>query len=286
MFDIEGLDLFSYNHDTIVYDASMSVSVSSGVISRRDNTARKARYREYRSSEHASCLRQFFVPYNDATPANANYDDDSLSLGASDGQDREDYLDRLLFFPPWIREQAAATEYVQELLGDEVSRITPMFVLLFEFYVKCALIIVYRIAIHEELDDDAIAASTNSISTAWEIFALYGGGAFLFLRNISRAINLWHLRMFYDACFLDLWRWVDGLCAVFLIGTTIWMHFDIESGVLHYIQFSELAAITTGFLWLQMISYLRAVWLRFSLFVDVVLWVGSACVPSFVFFIQ
>ena len=88
-------------------------------------------------------------------------------------------MDRLLFLPPWIREQAAATEYVQKLLGDEVSRITPMFVLLFEFYVKCALIIVYRIVIHEELDDDAIAASTNNIRTAWEIFALYGGGAFL-----------------------------------------------------------------------------------------------------------
>ena len=158
MFDIEGLDLFSHNHHnaTVVDDPSMSVSVSSGVISKsNNNTARKARYREYRSSEHASCLRQFFVPYNDATAADDNYDDDSLSLGASDGQDWEDYLDRLLFLPPWIREQAAATEYVQELLGDEVSRITLMFVLLFEFYVKCALIIVYRIAIHEELDDDA-----------------------------------------------------------------------------------------------------------------------------------
>lgn len=268
LFDIEDLDLYSYKEAYVLdhdHDADQSMltgethSVLQPASAAASAAVRRKRHREYQSSEHASSLRQFFVPYNDGS-------DDDSSLGASDGRDREDYLDRLLFLPPWIREQAAATKYVQELLGDEVSKIMPMFILLLEFYVKCAMIVIYRIAIHEKVNE-----IDEAVTSMWAIFFLHGGGAFLLIRIISRAINFWHLRMFYDACFSDPWCWVDSFCMALVVGTTIWMHLEIESGVLHFVQFSEISAITTGFLWLQLISYLRTVWLRFSLFIDVVL---------------
>jgi hypothetical protein len=218
--------------------------------------------------------------------SNANFDDDGVAVRDSpntttpsrkrfeDEKSRDEFyqeVSRLQDFVPSLLslgetqiEEAATTKVVQQVLDRIISRPFAVTVVFCDALFLVLLISSYRSAINGVL----LGSSPGAVLRSCYIANI---GTFYFLiREIGKAISLCMITRRARVYFVSFWNLADLLTTILALVSTI----AIRS---HFSGLRSLCAVTTGFMWLRVLSYLKGINISLATFVLAILQVRHCC---------
>lgn len=166
------------------------------------------------------------------------------------------FLLRLRSLPPWLRRQACAAPFVQELLIEELASPLKCALILLYATLLCALIAAFRIQVQSFIREPEAALPT------WTLLVVHTAAAGLFVfqlvfwslcKSMSEVLHL---------CVFSIWRWTDLLALVFSLVATSML--DNSSASTEAILGTATAA--TGLLWFSAVGFVSSWWYGASLF--------------------
>jgi hypothetical protein len=176
------------------------------------------------------------------------------------------FLFAIQFLPDWIRDEAVLHPTIQNMLNERISRRFPTMILIMDFYLNIAIIGIFSTVALESAklraDPENVTMESKAVDSQL-IVVLYFGAAYFFLRELSQAISIklqrGMFRYFRDA------ENVLNLSFIFL---TFSFTMVIANGWGSDEWFHEGTAIAIGSCYLQILAYLRTVFIDFAVFVS------------------
>uniref|UniRef100_A0A7S4MNM5 Ion transport domain-containing protein n=1 Tax=Odontella aurita TaxID=265563 RepID=A0A7S4MNM5_9STRA len=202
------------------------------------------------------------------------------------------YLSAIQGLPSYARDDAVTHPHTKRILNRMIAKRFPTSILFIDLYVYVLLIASFALAVQEfigrwyldllssENIEDLLSAS-EIIATGvsgWTIAFMYGGAAYLILRQITQASSLSAARLF-KAWFWYPWNWLNiaNICLVFSSATV--MHKGTGEGE----HIRGLLIATGGILWLQLAAFLRTTRLEFAVFVSGAIHIMWILIPFLLF---
>lgn len=176
------------------------------------------------------------------------------------------FLNAIQFLPDWIRDEAVLHPTIQHMLNDRISHRFPTMILVLDFYLNVAIIICFTTV---SLTSAELRADPNNVTVESKAFnsglitILYLGAVYFALREFSQAISIKFQRGMF-AYFRD----PENILNLSFIFLTFTFTTIIKNGTGSNNLFHEGAAFTIGSCYLQILAYLRTVFIDFAVFVS------------------
>ena len=154
----------------------------------------------------------------------------------------EDFLNTFQHFPPWLRQQACAARFVQDILVEEIATPFTTFRILGSGIVLALLLLALRHMLHHDPD--------------YSILVVYLSIYHLVIQIIHWGIAI-QLGQFFKSCVLNIWRWIDLTTVTLALYSANYISrniIDLEDGVGTLLV--PLGASATIFCWLSLLGYL------------------------------
>lgn len=179
-----------------------------------------------------------------------------------------DLLTTLQALPDWLSESAVVMPAVQIMLNEKISRRFPTGVLMMDFYVIVAIIFNYSFAVAESIK---LRFGENNGDTSIDtsrLILLYFGAAYFLFREIVQIVSLIFLKSF-KVWLHDLSNYLNIAFVFVILFWTIYMDYGLgDAG-----SFRVGATISTVWLWIKLLAYLRNMLIGFAVFVGGVFYV-------------
>jgi hypothetical protein len=193
-----------------------------------------------------------------------------------------DFFTALQALPGFLRQQAVVTPLVQDVLNYKISKRFPTMILILDFYFIVLIIVFFRLAVSEAVnlrfpnEYFEIYGEEPQPLTWWYLLFLYFGGLYFLLREIIQMISLASLGLFktwlFDgvnaldvSCIFIVFFWAivmqtnSMMCPQEQQGDTVCIADD---------QFRSGTAVSTIFIWLLVLSFLKSTLIDFAVFVN------------------
>jgi hypothetical protein len=185
---------------------------------------------------------------------------------AAEPETTSKFLSGVQFLPDWIRDEAVLHPTIQDMLNDRISHRFPTMILLLDFYLNVAIIGCFT---RVSLQSAELRADPNHVSTeskrveSYLLIVLYVGTSYFALRELSQAISI-KLQRGIIAYFQD----VENILNLSFISLVFSFTLIIQSGKGDDDIFHAGSAITLGACYLQILAYLRTVFIDFAVFIS------------------
>jgi hypothetical protein len=184
----------------------------------------------------------------------------------------QDFVPAMLALGEKRIEEASTTLLVQKVLDRMISRPFAVTVVFCDFIFLAILIWGFRSAVNRIL-------TGGSLDVALQYIYVANTGIFYFIiREIAKTVSLCLISKRSRIHFLSFWNLIDMLATVLSLVSTISMryHFTyLERGLDDTGFLRGLLAITTGFLWLRVLSLLKAINMQLATFVLAILQISK-----------
>lgn len=178
-----------------------------------------------------------------------------------------DFLTALQSLPDWLSDRAVVAPVVQSLLNEKISQRFPTAVILLDFYFLCAIIITFSVTTKEAIDrrfdddrDDAVPGT--------RLILLYIGALYFLVREVVQMLSLLSLGLFQTWLY-DPTNWLDVTFIFLVLFWTLRMH----TGAGDHERFRTAAALSLSILWINVLMFLKSMFIDFAVFVGGVLYV-------------
>ena len=189
-------------------------------------TANEIRRKEY----HVTILQEFF----DASI------DEPLNR-----REAQNFIAKFKRFPPWLRRQACAARFVQDILVSEISSPFTTFRILGSGFVLTLLLISLRRMLHINADYSLL---------------IYYLATYLFIMQLIHWGSSIYVGEFFRLCVANLWRWFDLAtvvlsmwCAIYISGKN---SDEVNDSIGDDPLFSALGVSATLCCWLSLLGYM------------------------------
>jgi len=200
------------------------------------------------------------------------------------------FLTALQALPEWLMDRAVVHPIVQELLNKKISMRFPTAIIMLDFYFLCIVIITYSIRVNQAIEcrfsccgewTDPLPTNETCIVptdpqcqdskcathfSGASLSPLYIGATYFLIREIVQMMSLLSLGLFQTWLF-DPTNWLDVTFIVLIYFWTIVM----QTGAVENNAFRTGAAISLLFLWTNVLSFLKSMFIDFAVFVRGVL---------------
>ncbi len=181
----------------------------------------------------------------------------------------QDFVPSLLALSERGIEDASTTFIVKQVLNRMISRPFAATVILCDMLFLGILIVGFRYAVNKVISGAPLEQVLQCIYIA-------NTGIFYFIiREIGKTVSLFQISLRARSYFLSFWNLIDALAVMFALASSICMrsYFTIlENGIEEDTTLLRgLLAITTGFLWLRVLSLLKAINIQMATFVLAIL---------------
>jgi hypothetical protein len=180
----------------------------------------------------------------------------------------QDFVPSLLALGNRGVEEVSTTLIVGKVLDRMISRPFAITVILSDIIFLTVLIYGFRSAI-----DQLINGGSLEVVLRW-IYVANTGIFYFIIREIGKTVSLCLLPKRERVYFLSFWNFTDMLAIALALAATITMryHFTFQERGLEDASFLRgLLAVTTGFLWLRVLSLLKAMNMQLATFVLAIL---------------
>jgi hypothetical protein len=180
----------------------------------------------------------------------------------------QDFVPSLLALNERGIEDTSTTLIVKRVLSRMISRPFAVTVILCDMFFLAMLIIGFRFAVNR-----LIGGAPLDQVLQW-IYIANTGIFYFIIREIGKTVSLFLISTRARSYFLSFWNLIDALAVMLALASTIVMrsHFTIlESGLEDTTFLRGLLAVTTGFLWLRVLSLLKAINVQLATFVLAIL---------------
>jgi hypothetical protein len=167
------------------------------------------------------------------------------------------FLRRLRNLPPWLRTEACATTYVQDLLTEELATPWKCALILLDGLLLVILITVFRLQMKEFVDQ----LESADILSSWYTYSVYATAIFrLFAQIIFGGLAV-AIGEFQHLCMFNLWYWIDIWAMLLCIVTSVFLYSTTSDE-----RLLVLGTASTILLWLSLIGYLSSWWYGMAIF--------------------
>lgn len=180
----------------------------------------------------------------------------------------QDFVPSLLALNERGIEDASTTSIVKQVMGRMISRPFAVTVIICDALFLAILIIGFRYAVNR-----LIGGAPLEEVLQW-IYVANTGIFYFVIREIGKTVSLFLISTRARTYFLSFWNLIDALTVMLALASTILMrsYFGIlENGMDDTAFLRGLLAITTGFLWLRVLSLLKAINIQLATFVLAIL---------------
>jgi len=191
-----------------------------------------------------------------------------------------DFFTALQSLPTFLCEQAVVTPHIQEVLNTMVSKRFPTMILMMDFYFIMMIILFFRLAVGESIDI-RFADYGESVNPSY-LAVLYIGASYFLSREI---IQMWSLvfQRQLKTWFFDMSNYLDILSSLLVFFWTFEMQTNIFSEYENINDYFRVGtAITTGILWMLVLSFLKSTLIDFAVFVGGVFYVVRRLAAFFI----
>jgi hypothetical protein len=171
-----------------------------------------------------------------------------------------DFVPSLLSLNEKQIEEAATTKIVEEVLDQIISRPFAVTVVFCDGFFLALLIFGYRSAVH------ALLLGKSSGSVLKHVYLANTGTYYFVIREIGKVISLGTITRQVQVYF-TFWNLIDLLATILTIVSMVTMRCN-------YTPSRSLCAVTTGFLWVRVLGYLKGINLQLATFVLAILQVN------------
>ena len=161
-------------------------------------------------------------------------------------------------------EDASTTYIVKQVLGRMISRPFAVTVILCDALFLAILIVGFRYAINKMIE----GASVKTV-LRW-IYVANTGIFYFIIREIGKTVSFILISTRVRRYFLSFWNLIDGMAVILALASTIAMRSSftvMEKGLDDNTYLRILLAVATGFLWLRVLSFLKALNVQLATFV-------------------
>lgn len=180
----------------------------------------------------------------------------------------QDFIPALLALGDRGIEEASTTYVVKKVLDRMISRPFALTVLLCDAVFLTLMIVGFRSAVNR-----LILGSSLALVLKW-IYVTNIGIFYFIIREIGKTVSLFLISKRARGYFLSFWNLIDILATALALVSTVSMryHFTFrELGMENTSTLRGLLAITTCFLWLRVLSLLKAINMQLATFVLAIL---------------
>mmetsp|Transcript_8856 Transcript_8856/g.26265 ORF Transcript_8856/g.26265 Transcript_8856/m.26265 type:complete len:1382 (+) Transcript_8856:681-4826(+) len=168
-----------------------------------------------------------------------------------------DFLSKFQSFPPWLRRQACAARFVQDVLVEEIASPFTTFRIMGSGIVLILLLVALRRMLHQDPE---------------YTYLIY----YLAIYHLLMQLIQWGIAIYMGECFrlcvLNIWRWFDLAAAILSIWCATYVSreiIDVDDGIGLFL--SKLGACATMACWLSLLGYFAEWSCGLAVFI------GSAC---------
>lgn len=180
------------------------------------------------SQENASTILQEFFDASIERPKNR--------------YEAEDFLSNFQRFPPWLRRQACAARFVQDILVEEIATPFTTFRILGSGIVLGLLLLALRHMLHHDPN--------------YALLIYYLATYHFVIQIIHWGIAI-QMGQFIRSCVVNIWRWIDLATVILSLSSAFYVTrnvVDLDDGVGTVL--APLGASATIFCWLSLLGYL------------------------------
>jgi hypothetical protein len=184
----------------------------------------------------------------------------------------QDFVPALLALGDRGMEEASTTFVVKKVLDRMISRPFAVTVVLCDAVFLTLVIVGFRSAVNR-----LIVGGSLDVVLKW-IYVANTGIFYFIIREIGKTVSLFLISKRARVYFLSFWNMIDILATVLALVSTVSMryHFTFqELGLENTSTLRGLLAITTGFLWLRVLSLLKAINIQLATFVLAILQISK-----------
>jgi hypothetical protein len=171
----------------------------------------------------------------------------------------QDFVPSLLSLNEKQIEEAATTKIVQQVLDRVISRPFAVMVIFCDALFLALLIYGYRRAVNGVL----LGRARGTILS--HVFVTNIGTFYFVQREIGKAISLYMISRRRVRVYWTVWNVIDLLATFLSLSSTVALRLPYTPGL------RTLYAITTGFMWLRVLSYLKGINMQLATFVLAIL---------------
>ena len=175
--------------------------------------------------------------------------------------DETKHYDMMKYDLPSIAARISKSDVLQKLVAERSVETTPTFIKIADLYNSICLVITYYLCARNALKGDDATSSTL-------IYLLSISVGYMALREATELL-MSHVRYF-----ISIWNYFEVL-TILLVSLSL---YKICSGDLDG-NFETLAVVTTGFVWTNIIFFLRSTFLPFAVFVSGIIKIICDLVP-------
>jgi len=170
-------------------------------------------------------------------------------------------------------EEVSTTLIVRGVLDRMISKPFAVTVVICDAVFLTTMILGIRLAVNN-------LVFGHSLSVVLKWIYLANTGVFYFItREIGKMVAMLSISKQARSYFLSFWNVIDSLAVLLALASTVSMrhHFhSLEQGLEDASMLRRLLAITTGFLWLRVLSFLKAINEKLATFVLAILQITKA----------
>eukprot|EP00934_Nitzschia_sp_Nitz4_P003838 Nitzschia sp. Nitz4//scaffold58_size112336//91997//95608//NITZ4_004047-RA/size112336-processed-gene-0.225-mRNA-1//-1//CDS//3329555031//3828//frame0 len=184
----------------------------------------------------------------------------------------QDFIPSLLALNDRGIENASTTLVVKKVLGRMISRPFAVTIILFDAIFLALLIIGFRTGVNHIIEG---APVDNTLH--W-IYLANVGIFYFIIREIGKIVSLFLISKQARTYFFSFWNVMDFAAIILALASTVSMRFQLtilEEGLDNASGLRGLWATTTGFLWLRVLSQLKAINMQLATFVLAILQIGK-----------
>ena len=184
-----------------------------------------------------------------------------------------DYLAALQSLPDWLLDHAVISEGVQKVLNEKIAQRFPTGILLLDFNVLIVIIISFRLAIYEYIDN-----KNNNEEVEFNgrfrisIILLVSGAAYFMLRELIQILSLITLDNF-SSWYTDVGNILDVTLIGVSLTSALIMKFDQSASDDHMDSYQQFFSVVTFIMWMSVLSFLKSTLIDFAVFVGGVFYV-------------
>mmetsp|Transcript_50526 Transcript_50526/g.152217 ORF Transcript_50526/g.152217 Transcript_50526/m.152217 type:complete len:851 (-) Transcript_50526:98-2650(-) len=195
-----------------------------------------------------------------------------LYLGA-EPKPTADFLTALQALPDWLGERAVVHPIVQGLLNEKISQRFPTAVILLDFYFLIIVIATYSVTVLEAINQrysapEGALPSEKALPNGFKLIPLYIGAMYFLLREVVQMLSLLSLGLFQTWLY-DPTNWLD---VAFIALVVVWSVL-MQTGLGNDDTFRTGTALSLLILWVNVLSFLKSMFIDFAVFVGGVLYV-------------
>jgi hypothetical protein len=169
----------------------------------------------------------------------------------------QNFLPRIRSLPSWLRAEACATKFVQDLIVEELASPWKCAFILLDGLLLIALISVFRLQMKRFVDQ----LYGDNLLPSWYTFTVYATAVGRFMARILFGYFAMATGEFQRLCLFNVWYWIDSWAMLMSIVTSIFLYGSTSDE-----RLLVLGTATTILLWLSFIGYLSSWWYSMAIF--------------------